>query len=244
MNLEGKNALVTAASRGIGRAIALLLAERGANVVVNYHKSPHAANEIVEAVAAKGRKTAAIQADMGDSEDVTRLFTEAEQTLGGLDIVVNNIGINLSAPLVDTEEADFDRTVAVNFKGSFLAMKYAARTISDNGRIINISTGNTRVSMPFVGVYAGTKAATEQMTFSLAKELGSRGVTVNAVLPGLTDTDGLRPEIRENAGPIIGMTPLGRMGTPEDVAEVVAFLATEEARWVTGQTIGASGGLS
>jgi 3-oxoacyl-[acyl-carrier protein] reductase len=244
MNLEGKGALVTAGSRGIGRAIAELLASRGAHVVINYHQNREAADQLVETVTRAGGKAIAVQADLGDSDDVARLFSEATSEVGSLDIIVNNIGINLVAPIAETDEADFDRIVAVNFKGSFLVLKHAATTVSDHGRIINISTGNTRVTMPFIGVYAGTKAAVEQMTFSLAKELGPRRVTVNAVLPGLTDTDGLRPEIRENAESIIQMTPLGRMGTPDDIAEVVAFLASDQARWVTGQTIGASGGLS
>jgi 3-oxoacyl-[acyl-carrier protein] reductase len=244
MELEGKNALVIAGSRGIGRAISLALGERGANVVINYCKSADAANEIVDAISARGGKAVAVQADLGVSEDIARLFREAEHALGRLDIVVNNIGVNLVSPLAETEEDDFDRTVAVNFKGSFLVLRNAAQVVSDNGRIISISTGNTRVTMPMIGVYAATKAAVEQMTFSLAKEVGARGITVNAVLPGLTDTEGLRPEIRENAGPIVGMTPLGRMGRPEDIADVVAFLASEKARWVTGQAISASGGLS
>jgi 3-oxoacyl-[acyl-carrier protein] reductase len=244
MNLEGKNALVTASSRGIGRAIARLLAARGANVVVNYNENQEAADETVRTITAAGGKAIAVQADLGSAADVGRLFATTTEALDGLDIVVNNGGVNLVAPIATTAEADFDHVVAVNFKGSFLVMKHAANAVSDNGRIINISTGNTRVSMPFIGVYAATKAAVEQMTFSLARELGSRAVTVNAVLPGLTDTDGLRPEIRENASSIIQMTPLGRIGTPEDVAEVVAFLASDEARWVTGQTIGASGGLA
>ncbi|MFE7506919.1 SDR family oxidoreductase [Promicromonospora sp. NPDC057488] len=244
MELEGKNALVTAGSRGIGRAIALALGERGANVVVNYRTSADAADQIVETISAGGGKAVAVQADLGVPEDVARLFEEAERAFGRLDIVVNNVGVNLVAPLAETTEDDFDRTVAVNFKGSFLVLRNAARIVSDDGRIISISTGNTRVTMPMIGVYAATKAAVEQMTYSLAKEVGSRGITVNVVLPGLTDTDGLRPEIRENAAGIIGMTPLGRMGRPEDVADVVAFLASEKARWVTGQAIGASGGLS
>lgn len=244
MELEGKNALVTAGSRGIGRAISLALGERGAKVVVNYNTSAGSANEIVEAIGARGGKAVAVQADLGVSDDVGWLFEEAEQAFGGLDIVVNNVGINLVSPLAETDEDDFDRTVAVNFKGSFLVLRNAARIVSDNGRIISISTGNTRVTMPMIGVYAATKAAVEQMTYSLAKEVGSRGITVNVVLPGLTDTPGLRPEIRENAAGIIGMTPLGRMGRPEDIADVVAFLASERARWVTGQAIGASGGLS
>lgn len=244
MNLDGKNALVTASSRGIGRAIALCLADRGANVVVNYNQHPQAADDTVAAITSAGGKAIAVQADLGSTAAVERIFAEATEAFGALDIVVNNVGINLVSPIATTDESDFDRIVAVNFKGSFLVMKHAANAVSDNGRIINISTGNTRVSMPFIGVYAATKAAVEQMGFSLARELGSRGVTVNAVLPGLTDTDGLRPEIREHAASIIEMTPLGRIGTPEDVAEVVAFLASEEARWVTGQTIGASGGLS
>jgi len=244
MELDGKRALVIAGSRGIGRAIATLLAERGADVVINYHENAQAAKDVAAAVEGLGRRAFPVQADMGTSADVERLFTQAQEALGGLDIVVNNVGINLVAPIAETDEADFDRTVAVNFKGSFLAMKYAARAVADGGRIINVSTGNTRVTMPWIGVYAGTKAAVEQMTFSLAKEIGSRKVTVNAVLPGLTDTDGLRPEIRAGADQIIAMTPLGRMGTPEDVAEVVAFLASDRAHWVTGQTIGASGGLA
>jgi 3-oxoacyl-[acyl-carrier protein] reductase len=244
MNLEGKNALVTASSRGIGRAIALRLADRGANVVLNYNQHPQAAADTVEAITSTGGKAIAVQADLGSTADVERIFAEATEAFGALDIVVNNVGVNLVSPIAATDESDFDRVVAVNFKGSFLVMKHAANAVSDNGRIINISTGNTRVSMPFIGIYAATKAAVEQMGFSLARELGSRGVTVNAVLPGLTDTDGLRPEIRDNAASIIEMTPFGRIGTPEDVAEVVAFLASEEARWVTGQTIGASGGLA
>ncbi|AOS61867.1 glucose 1-dehydrogenase [Actinoalloteichus hymeniacidonis] len=244
MNLVGKNALVTAGSRGIGRAIATVLAARGASVVINYHQDRQAAESLVESITDAGGTAFAVRADLGDAADVGRLFSETTSALGGLDIVVNNIGINLVAPIAETDEADFDRTVAVNFKGSFLVMKHAAGLVSDNGRIVNISTGNTRVTMPFIGVYAGTKAAVEQLTFSLAKELGARDVTVNAVLPGLTDTDGLRPEIRENAQSIVQMTPLGRIGNPEDIAEVVAFLASDEARWITGQTIGASGGLS
>jgi 3-oxoacyl-[acyl-carrier protein] reductase len=244
MNLEGKKALVTASSRGIGRAIARLLAARGADVVVNYNENQEAADETIRTITAGGGKAVAVQADLGSAADVDRLFATTTEVLGGLDIVVNNGGVNLVSPIATTAESDFDHVVAVNFKGSFLVMKHAANAVSDNGRIINISTGNTRVSMPFIGVYAATKAAVEQMTFSLARELGSRAITVNAVLPGLTDTDGLRPEIRENASSIIQMTPLGRIGTPEDVADVVAFLASEEARWVTGQTIGASGGLS
>lgn len=244
MELDGKNVLVTAGSRGIGRAISLALGERGANVVVNYVARAEAANEVVEKIGARGGEAVAVQADLGVSEDVARLFEEAERAFGGLDIVVNNVGINLVAPLAETTEEDFDRTAAVNFKGSFLVLKNAARIVSDGGRIISISTGNTRVPMPMIGVYSATKAAVEQMTYSLATEVGGRGVTVNAVLPGLTDTEGLRPEIRANADGIIGMTPLGRMGRPEDIADVVAFLASEQARWVTGQAIGASGGLS
>ena len=199
MNLEGKNALVTASSRGIGRAIALRLANRGANVVLNYNQHPQAAAGIVEKITSAGGKAIAVQADLGSTADVERIFAEATEAFGALDIVVNNVGVNLVSPIAATDESDFDRVVAVNFKGSFLVMKHAANAISDNGRVINISTGNTRVSMPFIGIYAATKAAVEQMGFSLARELGSRGVTVNAVLPGLTDTDGLRPEIRDNA---------------------------------------------
>ncbi|MEY9214838.1 glucose 1-dehydrogenase [Thermobifida halotolerans] len=242
--LEGKKAVVTAGSRGIGRAISKRLAADGASVAINWHSNAEAAEELVQEITSEGGTAVAVQADMGVPADIERLFKEAKNTFGGIDVVVNNVGVNIIGPIAQIDEDEFDRAVAVNFKGTFLALKHAANMVSDGGRIINISTGNTRVTLPFTGVYAGTKAAVEQMGFSLAKELGPRQVTVNSVLPGLTDTEGVRPDIRANADGVIAMTPLGRMGRPEDIADVVAFLASDDARWITGQTIGVSGGLA
>ena len=244
MSLQGKVALVTAASRGIGRAVALRLGADGANVVVNYHTNEAAAKEVVEQIKAAGSEAVAVRADIGVPADVERLYKETLSAFGGLDIVVNNAGITVVGPTAFFDEEALDRALAINVKGTFLSLKHAANHVRDGGRIINVSTGYTRAPNPYVGVYVGTKAAVEQFGYSLAKELGERKITVNSVLPGLTDTDGVAPEVRAQADTYISQTPLGRFGTPEDIAGVVAFLAGEDGRWVTGQAISATGGLA
>ena len=244
MSLQGKVALVTAASRGIGRAIALRLGADGANVVVNYHTNETAAKEVVEQIRAAGSEAVAVRADIGVPADVERLYEEALAAFGGLDIVVNNAGITVVGPTAFFDEEALDRALAINVKGTFLSLKHAANHVRDGGRIVNISTGYTRAPNPYVGVYVGTKAAVEQFGHSLAKELGERRITVNSVLPGLTDTDGVAPEVRAQADVYISQTPLGRFGTPGDIAGVVAFLAGEDGGWVTGQAISATGGLA
>ncbi|MFB9906347.1 glucose 1-dehydrogenase [Allokutzneria oryzae] len=242
--LTGKTAIVTAASRGIGRAIALRLAADGARVAVNWHRNAEAAEEVVAAITGAGGTAIEVQADIGVPADVDRLFAVTLREFGGLDILVNNAAVIATpSPLAEVTDADIDRSVAVNFKGTFLALRHAARELRDGGRIINISTGYTRYPSPFVGVYAGTKAAVEQFAISAAKELGPRGITVNSVLPGITDTDGITDDVRANLDEFIGMTPLGRLGQPQDIADIVAFLAGDDARWVTGQSIVAAGGL-
>jgi 3-oxoacyl-[acyl-carrier protein] reductase len=244
MSLQGKVALVTASSRGIGRAVALRLGADGANVVVNYRVDENAAADVVERIKAGGGDAVAVRADIGVPADVERLYQETLSAFGGLDIVVNNAGVTVVGPTAFFDEQALDRALAINVKGTFLSLKHAANHVRDGGRIINISTGYTRAPNPYVGFYVGTKAAVEQFGHSLAKELGGRRITVNSVLPGLTDTEGVAPEVRADADRYIGQTPLGRFGTPEDIAGVVGFLAGEDGAWVTGQAISATGGLA
>jgi 3-oxoacyl-[acyl-carrier protein] reductase len=242
--LAGRTALVTGASRGIGRAVALRLAAAGASVAVNYVRDGAAAADVVAAVRAGGGHAVAVRADLGVADDVERLFDEALAALGGLDILVNNAGLTRYAATADVTEVDIDRLLAVNVKGPLLAMRRAARCLRDGGRVVNISTGYTRNPQPGVGLYTASKAALEQLGLSLAKELGSRGITVNAVLPGLVDTDGVTAGDRGRIAQVVAMTPLGRVGEPDDIADVVVFLAGDAARWITGQTLAATGGLS
>ncbi|MFG1610770.1 SDR family oxidoreductase [Actinoplanes sp. NPDC049265] len=242
MRLNNKVALVTGSSRGIGRATALRLARDGAAVVVNYQSNATAAGDVVTDIAQFGGKAVAIRADLAVPADITRLFEEAAGSFGGLDIVVNNAALRALGTISDFPLEQLDRLLATNVRGSFLAMQQAARFVRDGGRVINISTGNTREPSTLVAAYGGSKAAVEYFGRALAKELGPRQITVNNVLPGLTDTDGLTPEFRANTA-LRERTPLGRLGRAEDIADVVAFLAGDDARWVTGQTIAAAGGL-
>lgn len=237
--LIGKVAIVTGASAGIGQAIAKRLAEEGTTVVVNYGKSADKAKAVVDEIAAKGGKALAVKADMSQVADARRLVRDTVQRFARLDILVNNAAISLNKTLVDTTEQEFDQIFALNTKGPYFAMQEAAKVIADGGRIVNISTGGTHLGIPGATAYLGTKAALEQFTKGLAHEVALRGVTVNTVAPGFTDTAMLWESFRETAAQ---MTPLGRLGNPRDVADVVAFLVSDDARWLTGQTIQASGG--
>jgi 3-oxoacyl-[acyl-carrier protein] reductase len=241
-SLDGKVALVTGASRGIGRAIAERLAQDGATVVVNYARNADAAKEVISAIEATGGKATAVQADVSRVEDIRRLFRETVDRFGRLDILVNNAGTAIYKPLAEATEEDFGKTFALNARGTFFAMQEAARRMAEGGRIVSLSTGGTAAGAPSASFYAGSKAAVEQFTKALAKEVGGRGITVNAVSPGFTDTDmlGENPQFKEMGAQ---MSPLGRLGKPEDVADVVTFLASEKARWVTGQNIQAGGGV-
>lgn len=240
--LTGKIALVTGASRGIGRAIALRLGRAGARVVVNYATSPDKAQEVVATIEAGGGQATAIQADLRQPGDVTRLFQQTEEFFGGLDIVVNNAGAYLSKPLAEVTADDFNHVFDLDTKGTFLALQEAARRVRDEGRIITISSGQTVVPFENGSVYAGSKAAAEQFGLALAKELGPRQITVNNVLAGITETEGIvLPEAARQQ--LIQNTPLGRLGQPDDIAEVVGFLASPAARWMTGQNVRATGGL-
>jgi 3-oxoacyl-[acyl-carrier protein] reductase len=237
-----KVALITASSRGIGRAIAVRLGRDGARVVVNYQANQAAADAVVAQIEQGGGKAVAVRADIAVPEDVTRLFDEAVAAFGGLDIVVHNAGVRAFGPIAELPLEVLDSILAVNVRGAFLVLQQAARVVRDGGRIVTVSTGHTREANPGVAAYGGGKTAMEYFARVLAKELGSRRITVNTVLPGLTDTDGLSPEFRANEA-LLARTPLGRLGRPEDIAGVVAFLAGDDARWVTGDTIAAAGGL-
>ncbi len=240
--LDGKVAIVTGASRGIGRAVAERLGRDGAKVVVNYVRNTGKAQEVVEAVKASGSQAVAVQSDIGRLEDVRRLFHTAEERFGSVDIVINNASISVFKPHAEVSEEEFDQVFGLIARGTFFALQEAAKRLRDGGRIVNISSGGTVTGGPGAGLYLGAKAAVEQFSLALAKEHGPRAITVNAVLPGLTDTDGMimPPEAVEQA---INMTPLGRLGQPEDVADVVAFLVGEDGRWMTGQLVRAGGGL-
>jgi 3-oxoacyl-[acyl-carrier protein] reductase len=240
--LDGKGAVVTGGSRGIGRAIVARLVADGATVVFTYRQDERAAEQVVAESA--GRATA-VRVDLAGTEDLRRLFDEIEKRLDGLDILINNAGTSLGGKTIaETTDEEYDRLMAVNTKAVFLAIRYAARHMRDGGRIVNLSTANTALAGPGVSVYAGSKAAIEQFSKVAARELGARGITVNAVSPGATDTDLLRgTNTREGLDFSVALTPLGRLGQPADIADVVAFLVGPDGRWVNGQTLLATGGM-
>ena len=238
--LRGKIAIVTGASAGIGRAIAEHLAQEGATVVVNYGTSADKATAVVAGIESKGGKAIAVQADMSKVADVRRLIQETAQRFGRLDILVNNAGMALFKSLDETTEQEFDQVLNLNTKGPYFAMQEAAKVMNDGGRIVNISTDGTHMGFPGVTAYLASKGALEQVTKGLAHELASRGVTVNTVSPGFTETAMLPDAFRETGAQ---MSPLKRLGTPQDIADVVLFLVSDQARWLTGQNIHASGGV-
>jgi 3-oxoacyl-[acyl-carrier protein] reductase len=239
-----KVALVTGASRGIGAAVAERLAGEGFTVVVNYSGSQAPAEALVRKIEAAGGRALAAQADVANAEAVKRMFDAAEAAFGGIDVLVNNAGIMNLAPLAQSDDALFDRQIAVNLKGSFNTMREAARRLRNGGRIINFSSSVVGLLQPTYGVYAGTKAAIEAMTSVLAKEMRGRGITVNAIAPGPTATDlfldGKSPELVER---LAKLAPLERLGKPDDIAAAVAFLAGPDGAWINGQTLRANGGI-
>jgi 3-oxoacyl-[acyl-carrier protein] reductase len=242
-DLDGKVALVTGASRGIGRAIAERLADDGATVVVHFNASRHAAEEVVAGITTRGGSAWATQADVAQSNEVRALYAAVEDEHGGVDIVVNNAAIAVAGLVHEVGEEAFDRLVAVNLKSVFVSAQEIVRVMRDGGRVVNLSTTLPTDHVMYLGAYGATKGGIDILTRALARQLGSRGITVNAVAPGPTDTDMLIPEAREGLPQIIAHTPLGRLGLPGDIADTVAFLASDRARWVTGHTIPVNGGI-
>ena len=246
MAIKGKTALVTGSSKGLGRAILLRLAAQGANVVVNYSRDESAANEVQAAAEALGVKAITIAADVSQLDGIQKLYDATIEAFGQVDIVVANAGMEkVNIPVTDVTEEDFDLLFRVNTKGPYFVLREAARRIADNGRIITISSNTTTVPQVGVGLYGTSKVATGYLARVLALELGPRGITVNTIVPGPIDGAGIftDPANDEYKQSLIEMVPIGRLGTPEDVAAVAAFLASDDAGLITGQQLVADGGM-
>jgi NAD(P)-dependent dehydrogenase (short-subunit alcohol dehydrogenase family) len=244
--LTGKTALVTGASRGIGRGIAERLGRDGARVAVHYGTNEEAAKETVAAIESAGGSAFAIGVELGTPGDAERVWAEFDRHADGVDILVNNAGIGSSRPFEEIEEKEYDRLFAVNAKAPFFLTRLGADRLRDGGRVVNISSGLARSAlMPDLLAYSMTKAALDVLTRDLSKLLGPRGITVNSVAPGVIDTDNTAEFLHgteDGQAQAAAFSALGRVGTPADVADVVAFLASDDGRWVTGHWLDATGG--
>lgn len=243
-SLHGKVAIITGSSRGIGAEIALTLANAGAKIVINYVNNKPAADKVCAAIADIGGECQVVQADVSDPVAVRKLFAAAAEHFNHIDILINNAGILLFKEIADIQDDEFDHIVDVNFKSVFYTLREAATKLSDHGRVVNISSTVTRMMLPKYGAYAATKAAVEQLTRIFAGEMGKRGITANTVSPGPIDTELFRTgKTAEDIERMAAMAALGRIGEVDDIAQVVLFLVSDEARWITGQDIGVNGGI-
>lgn len=239
-----KVAIVTGSSRGIGAAIAQRLATDGFSVVVNFAGRAADADAVVATIQAAGGKAVAVQADVSSPGQVAALFDQTETAFGGIDVLVNNAGILQVTPLADTDDALFERTVNVNLRGTFNTLRLAAKRLRVGGRVINFSSSVVGLALPGYALYAATKSAVETMTNIFAKELRGRNITVNAVAPGPTATDlFLTGKSEEQIAHLSKVPPLERLGQPDDIANVISFLAGPDAGWVNGQTLRVNGGI-
>ncbi|MBU2998112.1 SDR family oxidoreductase [Cellulophaga baltica] len=243
--LNNKVALVTGSSRGIGAEIVQQFGKSGAKVVINYNGSKEKAEEVVHAIITKGGEAIAVQADVSKPEDVARLFDATIAHFGKIDILVNNAGLMLNSSIKDAADDLFEKQMNVNVKGVFNTLREASTKLADHGSIINFSSTVTRTIFPTYGIYSATKAAVEQISKVFAKEIGSRGINVNCVLPGPTSTElFLKGKPDEVIAKLAGTNAFNRLGTPEDIAKIVVFLASDESKWISAQSIGANGGMA
>ncbi|MFB9326370.1 SDR family oxidoreductase [Paenibacillus aurantiacus] len=244
-NVQGKVAIVTGASRGIGRQIAIHLARAGAKVVVNYASNPSRAAEVVEAIRQSGGEACAIRADVSQVKEVEALFAETLERFGAVDILVNNAGVMENHAIADVTEDIFDRQFAINVKGTYFACRQAMLHMAPGGTILNFSTSVSGAMLPTYSVYAATKGAVEQLTRQLAKEFGPKDIVINCIAPGQVSTElflgGKSDELIDS---FRRMNAFGRLGEPDDIADVVELLVSGQARWITGQTIRVNGGFN
>jgi len=244
-NLPPQSAVVTGASRGIGRAVALRLARDGLAVVVNYAGSREKAAEVVADITGHGGRAVAVQADVADPAGVARLFDQAEQAHGRIGVVVNSAGIMKMLPIATASVEDFDAVFGVNVRGTFNVLQQAAKRVADGGRIITLSTSVLGMNFPNYGPYAASKAAVEVLTRILAHELRGRNISVNAVAPGPTATElFFEGKTEEQIQRLAKLAAMERLGTPEDIANVISFLAGAEGGWINAQTVRANGGYT
>jgi NAD(P)-dependent dehydrogenase (short-subunit alcohol dehydrogenase family) len=252
MNNQTKIALITGGSRGLGKNMAINMANKGIEIILTYHTNEIEATKVVEEIKSMGRNAVAIQLNTGDVNSFGDFFIQLKSTLSEkfsathFDFLVNNAGVGGHSPIAETTESLFDTLMNIHFKGVFFLTQAALPFINDGGRIVNISTGLARFSLPGAAAYASMKGAIETFTKYLAKELGSRGITANIVAPGAIETDFGGGAVRDNADLnkfVASNTALGRAGLPEDIGGVVAFLCSDDARWVNGQRIEVSGGM-
>lgn len=242
--LDGKAALVTGGSRGIGAAIVRRLAADGAVVTFTYASSGSAADQVVADVKAAGGRAVAVRADQADLSAIDGVFERAAEPTGVLDIFVCNAARSMVKPIADVTVDDYDQLFATNVKGPYFAIQRAGQVLADGGRIVALSTLNTVMPGPGISLYAASKAAVEQFVKIAAREYGPRAITVNSVSPGATDTDMFHDHNPPEAEQLlVGITALGRMGEPAEVADVVGFLAGPDSRWITGQNLRATGGM-
>ena len=245
MSLNGKVAIVTGASRGIGRQVAIQLAQSGAKVAVNYSSSQRQADEVVKTIEQFGGQAAAIQADLGVVSEVEALFAGTLERFGRVDILVNNAAIMKNHAIADVTEEVFDRHFALNVKGTYFACQQAMKHMSQGGTIVNFSTSVSGAMLPTYSVYAATKGAVEQLTRQLAKEFAHRDIVINCIAPGQVATElflnGKSPELVDS---FRRMNAFGRLGEPEDIANALTLLVSDKARWITGQTIRVNGGFN
>lgn len=244
-SLKGKIAIVTGSSRGIGAEIAKTLGRKGAKIIINYTVNKDSAERVVNEIIQNGSEAISIQADVSLQKDVSRLFDETINHFGKIDILVNNAGVMLNALIKDTTDDLFDKQMNINVKGVFNTLREASTKLADNGSIINLSSTVSRTIFSTYGIYSASKIAVEQMSKVFAKEIGNRGINVNCVLPGPTSTElFLKGKSEELIAQLANNNAFKRLGTPSDIAKVVAFLASDEAKWISAQNIGANGAMA